>query len=197
MEGVKTLGNKLVTLAKQFRQLLLDGDTDVLECCKSVVAFLRKAVESTHFNIKSSKGEFWIKVLHAQNNGKLTSIYQTALDKPCSDASVVRSFTFVITQDIIRGIISSKNSKGNCGNETEKSICISEEEEQTLYYVAGFIVFSMKRKYENIIEENPKSISASNALIFLKSVKNMGGENIQEQFLKEFIKKWADQINRG
>ena len=197
MEGVETLGNELVTLAKQFRQWLLDGDTDVLECCKSVVAFLRKAVESTHFNIKSSKGEFWIKVLHAQNNGKLTSIYQTALDKPYSDASVVCSFTFVTTQDIIRGIISSKNSKGNCGNETEKSIYISEEEEQTLYYVAGFIVFSMKRKYENIIEENPKSISASNALIFLKSVKNMGGENIQEQFLKEFIKKWADQINRG
>ena len=61
--------------------------------------------------------------------------------------------------------------------------------------MAGFIVFSMKRKYEKILEENPKS--ASNALIFLKSVKNMGGENIQEQFLKEFIKKWTDQINRG
>ena len=55
----------------------------------------------------------------------------------------------------------------------------------------------MKRKYEKILEENPKSISASNALIFLKSVKNVGGENIQEQFLKEFIKKWTDQINRG
>ena len=117
VEGVETLGNELVTLAKQFRQWLLDGDTVVLECCKSVVAFLRKAVESTHFNIKISKEEFWIKVLHAQNNGKLTSIYQIALDKPCSDASVVRSFTFVITQDIIRGIISSKNSKWNCGNE--------------------------------------------------------------------------------
>ena len=65
MEGVKTLGNKLVTLAKQFRQLLLDGDTDVLECCKSVVAFLLKAVESTHFNIKSSEEEFCSKVLHA------------------------------------------------------------------------------------------------------------------------------------
>ena len=117
MEGVETLGNELVTLAKQFRQWLLDGDTDVLESCKSVVVFLRKAVESTHFNIKISKEEFWIKVLHAQNNGKLTSIYQTAFDKPCSDASVVRSFTFVITQDIIRGIISSKNSKWNCGNE--------------------------------------------------------------------------------
>ena len=66
-----------------------------------------------------------------------------------------------------------------------------------MYYVAGFITFSMKRKYEKILEENPKSISASNALIFLKSVKNVGGENIQEQFLKEFIKKWTDQINRG
>ena len=57
-----------------------------------------------------------------------------------------------------------------------------------MYYVAEFIVFSMKRKYEKILE-NPKSISASNALIFLKSVKNLGEENIQEHFLKEFIKK--------
>ena len=188
VEGVETLGNKLATLAKQFRQLLLHGDTNVLECCKSAVAFLLKAVESTHFNIKSSKEEFWSKVLLAQNNGKLTSIYQTALDIACSDASVFNSFTFVITQDILRGIISSKNSKGNCGNEIWKSIHKSEEEEQTLYYVAEFIVFSMKRKYEKILE-NPKSISASNALIFLKSVKNLGEENIQEHFLKEFIKK--------
>ena len=151
------------------------------------MTFLLKAVESTHFNIKSNK-EFWSKILLAQNNGKLTSIYQTALNKVCSDASVFSSFTFVITQDILRGIISSKNSKGNCGNEIGKSIHISEEEEQTLYYVAEFIVFSMKRKYEKILE-NPKSISASNALIFLKSVKNLGEENIQEHFLKEFIKK--------
>ena len=57
-----------------------------------------------------------------------------------------------------------------------------------MYYVAEFIVFSMKRKYEKILE-NPKSISASNALIFLKSVNNLGEENIQEHFLKEFIKK--------
>ena len=75
VEGVETLGNKLVTLTKQFEQLLLDGDTNVLECCKSAVAFLLKAVESTHFNIKCSKKEFWSKVLHAQNDGQLTSIY--------------------------------------------------------------------------------------------------------------------------
>ena len=61
----------------------------------------------------------------------------------------------------------------------------------------GFIVFSMKRKYENILEENSKSISASNALNFLKSLKNMDGQNIQEQFLKEFIKMLTEQISRG
>ena len=66
---------------------------------------------------------------------------------------------------------------------------MSEEEEKTLHYVAGFIVSSMKRKYDKILEENPKHISASNALIFLKSVKNVGGEKIQKQFLKEFFKK--------
>ena len=36
----------------------------------------------------------------------------------------------------------------------------------------------MKRKYEKILEENPR-ISASNALTFLKSVKHMGEENIK------------------
>ena len=61
----------------------------------------------------------------------------------------------------------------------------------------GFIVFSMKRKYENILEENSKSISASNALNFLKSLKNMDGQNIQEQFLKEFIKMLTEQTSRG
>ena len=61
----------------------------------------------------------------------------------------------------------------------------------------GFIVFSIKRKYENILEENSKSISASNALNFLKSLKNMDGQNMQEQFLKEFIKMLTEQISRG
>ena len=79
----------------------------------------------------------------------------------------------------------------------KKKIHISEEEEQTLYYVIGFIVFSMKRKHKKILRENPKSISASNALIFLKSVNNVGGEKIQEKFFNEFVKKWIGQINRG
>ena len=69
MEGVEKLGNKIITPANQFKQLLLDGDTDVLQCCKSAVVFLLKAVESTYFNIKCSKEEFWSKVLHAQNKG--------------------------------------------------------------------------------------------------------------------------------
>ena len=92
--------------------MLLDGDTDVLECCKSSIVFLLKAVENRSFNIKCGKEEFWNKVLHAQKNGKLTSIYQNALDKACSDTSAASSFIFVITQDIVRGIISFKNQKG-------------------------------------------------------------------------------------
>ena len=100
--------------------MLFDGDTNVLEYCKYAVVFLLKAVESTHFNFKFPKKEFWSKVLHAQNNWKLSSIYHAAIDKACSDTSVASSFIFVITQDIVRGIISSKNSKENCGNEIEK-----------------------------------------------------------------------------
>ena len=88
-------------------------------CCKSAVVFLLKTVQNTHFNIKCSKEEFWSKILHAQNNGKLTSVYRTALDKACSDTSVGSSFRFVITKGIVRGIISSKNLKGNCENEIE------------------------------------------------------------------------------
>lgn len=100
--------------------MLLDGDTDLLQCCKSAVEFLLNAVESTHFNIKCSKEEFRSKVSHAQNNGKLRSIYQTALDKACFDASLASSFIFVIAQVIVRGTISFKNSTGNCGNDIEK-----------------------------------------------------------------------------
>ena len=39
VEGVETLGIILVTLEKQFKQLILDGDTDVFKCCKSAVVF--------------------------------------------------------------------------------------------------------------------------------------------------------------
>ena len=74
----------------------------------------------------------------------------------------------------MRGIISSKNSKGNCGNKIEKSIHISEEEEQILYYVAGFLFFSMKRKCAKILEKNSESISAPNALIFFEISKRCG-----------------------
>ena len=53
----------------------------------------------------------------------------------------------------------------------------------------------MKRKYEKILKENSKSTSASNVLIFLKSVNNVGGEKIQEHFFNKFIKKWTDLVN--
>ena len=61
MERVQTLGNQFETLARQFRQLLLDASTDVLECCKSAVAFLLKAVE-VHISIsKAVKNNFGVK----------------------------------------------------------------------------------------------------------------------------------------
>ena len=46
-----------------------------------------------------------------------------------------------------------------------------------------------------ILKENSKSISASNALTFLKSVNNVGGEKIQEHFFNKLIKKWTDLVN--
>lgn len=49
--------------------------------------------------------------------------------------SVASSFIFVIIQDVVRSEILSKNCKGNCENESEKIIHISEKEEQTLYSV--------------------------------------------------------------
>ena len=39
VEGVETLGNIFVTLEKQFKQLILDGDTDEFKCYKSAVVF--------------------------------------------------------------------------------------------------------------------------------------------------------------
>ena len=73
---------------------------------------------------------------------------------------------------------------------------MSKAEEQILYYVSGYIIFSMIGKYKRIINNNEKNIAAKDALKFLNSLKTKCSEKIGT-LLEDYVERWIEITDRG
>ena len=75
-------------------------------------------------------------------------------------------------------------------------IKLTDEDQQIIHYVAGYIIFALTNKYRRLCE-NSKNFGAKDILLFLgtlkiKSTDEFSGEN----FLK-FVERWTNLVNRG
>ena len=70
------------------------------------------------------------------------------------------------------------------------------EEQQIIYYVAGYNVFTLRKKYVKI-ENGGKNQVASAAVEFLDSLRITGDTSIKAYSFLDFTKKLIDLVNRG
>ena len=74
---------------------------------------------------------------------------------------------------------------------------ISPAEEQVIYYVAGYIVFALRKKYISLLRSKPHNCSVKAALQFLDSINTTQSANMSGNSYEEFVRKWTKLVSRG
>ena len=77
------------------------------------------------------------------------------------------------------------------------NIQLTKEEQQVLYYVAEYIVFSLLQKYKRTRDQGKNAHITTYALQFLDNLKiRSSTENSKKSFL-EFTRSWISIVDRG
>ena len=66
-----------------------------------------------------------------------------------------------------------------------------------IYYVSGYIVYSLRKKYTRFIKLNTNNISAIAALQFMNSINVNHSEHMPGNSYQEFVRKWAKLVSGG
>ena len=82
-------------------------------------------------------------------------------------------------------------------SDTEVKTVISLGEEQVIYYVSGYIVYLLRKKYNRLIKSNISNISVRAALQFPNSINANHSEHFSGNSYQEIVRNWTKLVSRG
>ena len=106
---------------------------------------------------------------------------------------------FIVMFSVKSVMLLENDLKKKDGKQPESKECntLSTEEQEMLSYVAGYLVFSLKRKYKRIQESGSSKAVAVAALQLLTSLEMKGGRSFESKTFLDFTRKWMEKVNRG
>ena len=126
----------------------------------------------------------WHKIIVNNKESTIHNYFSDTLLEISKHSHAVESgLLFHLGEKIIKEIISRNVKKKEIA--TKETLPMSKEEEQILYYVSGYIIFSMIEKYKRTINNNERNIAAKDALKFFNSWKIACSEKIAGTLLEE------------
>ena len=138
----------------------------------------------------------WYKIIVSNEDRSIHNCFSDTLLEISKHSHAVESgLLFNLCERIKREIISRNVKKKEIA--TKETLPISKEEEQILYYVSGYTIFSMIEKYKRIINNNEKNIAAKDALKFLNSLKTTCSEKIVGTLLEDYVEIWIEITDGG
>jgi len=191
IENFETPGNIVVRLSKELLHLDIEND-DCQESLRQVVDI----VSGKDLITPQSKEKIW------------SSIHQLSITTPEHWRAIIDNTSFSIDSvaftslhhfvlvRLVEYVLSYENNlqKEEATYESEESR-LSEDEQQIVRYVAGYILFSLSRKWQKI-NEGRNNMVATASIQFLDSVKITSTEIKAHSFL-DFTNKWIKLVNRG
>ena len=111
---------------------------------------------------------------------------------PKYNENVVNSLYSFLIHKLVFLWIKFENERKKCAD-IEVRTDISPGEEQVLYYVSGYIVYSLRKKYNRPIKLNTSNISA---LQSLHSINANHSEHLSGDGYQELVRKWTKLVSR-
>ena len=79
----------------------------------------------------------------------------------------------------------------------ELKLELSKEKEKILYYVAGYLVFYLLKKYRKLEKYKKKHHIAIASIQFLESLRVSGDNSFNSKDFETYVQEWLCQVNRG
>ena len=86
--------------------------------------------------------------------------------------------------------------KNTLNVESQGDIVLSEEEQQVIRYVAGYIIYSLIGKYKKICRTNSNQCVLA-AMEFLCSLKSNVDSSVKCESFLDYTRKWIELVKRG
>ena len=177
-----TPGNEIKLLAEDMLSVFQRHPELLSSKSNELVAAIANSIKSASFTKAASRELMWKNVLVMMQDKKLSEKWNnvfTFREKPCK-RTVFSALFYFVCMEVIKYIIKFENDR-----QLKNTTCVmadlklTDEEQQVIYYVAGYIVFSILKKYRNIERNNPRNATCSAAIQFLLSLKLNGCENLK------------------
>ena len=193
--SVEIPGNKLVKLAYEIIKICHNHPRCAETVFISTTKKIGEIMKHCDFKKVASKKEFW-KSIH---------LFYLSAEAKCSwdsilafipDNNLIQLFPSVSISSLIIHEILHLENKNTPNGESQGDIVLSEEEQQVMRYVAGYIIYSLISKYKKICRTNSNQCVLA-AMEFLCSLKSNGDSLIKCESFLDYTRKWTELVNRG
>ena len=195
--GVVTPGNRVKNASLA---ILQDQDSsDFSELCQHLIHDITSLM-SGNLRKDNDLEEMWRK-LHMYTTGFDARImWKIICEKDLVDVDI-QSPVFVsllhfLTMQCVKSIMTFEN-KHHEQKMGELDLKLSVEEQEVIRYVSGYLIFSLKIKYEKMAKSICSKEIAVAALQLLSSLQMVGESKLASQTFLEFSKKYLEKKNRG
>ena len=185
--GQETPGNKVVVFANE----LLKKDLENADC-QATVQDVIDVVDGVNLTVEKMWKEIHDMATNDTPNNWLIILENTSYSLESSTFSSLYHF---ILMRLVEYIIEYENEKKRESLFSQEDLRLTEDQQQIVRYVAGYIIFSLTKKWK-MVYRNKKSMVASAAVDFLKSIR-ITSNNIRANSFLDFSMKWVELVNRG
>ena len=168
-ENITTPGNKIQKLSQVCFETFTEDNDLLLWKSRELVPKIGEVLKETSFRSLSSRQDMWCKVLELLHEEAWFKSWKVMY--PPLELSVFIGFFRYIVMDIVTAIIKFENEPNRYSSEKLLELTLTKEDEEVLYYVSGYIVFSLVKEYTRLLLNNAKHTDCSDVLQFLSSLR--------------------------
>ena len=192
--SIETPGNKIKKLSDH---LLTKKDTlEFEESAKNLILKIHDMM--IHYNLrKDAQLElFWSKIHKYVANSESRKPWTPVLPDSPIFASL---FQFIVMQCVTLIMKHENESKMIAIPVTQEELKLTTDEQEVITYVAGYLIFSLQKKYYKMKQDGNSSSKhiAAAVLQFLDGIKVRGLNSIKAETFLTFTHKWIELRNRG
>ena len=195
VEGIVTRGNNVKKLAEDFIKLFIKEPTMLTLISRNLVGKLAVIVKSVQFLKPASRENMWREVLLLLRDKSILESWKEIIND--FENCIFNSMFHYICMELVTSIVRHENQQKEGGTSEDIDTYLSDDEQQVVYYVAGYIIFSLLKKYQKIRYKNPQNLAAPAIIQFLLSLKTKKSSTLGGATFLQFTKKWIELVNRG
>ena len=194
--GIETQGNKVRKLCMEVLSFSNDGSkNEFKEITQDIAQEVHQHLVAMNVKCLADQNIFW-KVIHSMivKDSKWEGFVLKCIN-PTVAPTVISSLLYSLVTSYITQLL--KQHSSNSQGFQKLKLELSKEEEKILYYVAGYLVFSLLKKYRKLEKSKKKHHIAIASIQFLESLRVSGDNSFNSNDFETYVQEWLCRVNRG